>query len=59
MVYPLDKNIEWLSGFDDMTPYTFGKERVYHSFCSICGTNVRGKSTDSKFFPDSTAINVR
>jgi hypothetical protein len=38
MVYPLETNITWISGKDDMTSYAFGKERIAHSFCPTCGT---------------------
>lgn len=38
MVYPLETNITWISGKDDMTSYVFGKERIAHSFCPTCGT---------------------
>ncbi|KIW99923.1 uncharacterized protein Z518_10851 [Rhinocladiella mackenziei CBS 650.93] len=59
MVYPLESNITWISGFNDLTTYTFGKERIAHSFCSICGTSIGGKSTDPNFFADNRAVNVR
>ncbi|OQV03014.1 hypothetical protein CLAIMM_08115 isoform 2 [Cladophialophora immunda] len=59
MVYPLESNITWLSGFDELTTYTFGKERIAHSFCSTCGTSIGGKSTDPNFFADNRALNVR
>jgi hypothetical protein len=58
MVYPLDANITWHSGFDSMTTYTFGKEKIAHSFCSTCGTSIGGKSTDATFFADNRAMNV-
>lgn len=58
MVYPLETNITWVSGFDSMTSYTFGKERIAHTFCSTCGTSVGGKSTDPNFFADNRAVNV-
>jgi hypothetical protein len=59
MVYPLDTNITWHKGQNSMTSYTFGKERVAHSFCPVCGTSVGGKSTDPNFFADHRAVNVR
>jgi len=59
MVYPLESNISWISGYDDMTTYTFGKEIIAHSFCSACGTSIGGKSTDPNFFADNRAVNVR
>ena len=58
MVYPLESNITWISGFDDLTTYTFGKERIAHSFCPVCGTSIGGKSTDPNFFADNRAVNV-
>ena len=58
MVYPLESNITWHSGFDDLTTYTFGKGVIAHTFCSICGTSIGGKSTDPNFFADNRALNV-
>lgn len=58
MVYPLETNITWVSGKDDMTSYSFGPERIAHSFCPTCGTSVSGKSTDPNFFADNRAVNV-
>ncbi|KAI1614895.1 Mss4-like protein [Exophiala viscosa] len=59
MVYPLDSNIDWISGFDEMTTYSFGKERIHHTFCPTCGTSIGGKSSDPNFFADNRALNVR
>lgn len=58
MVYPLESNITWASGFDTMTTYTFGPERIAHSFCSTCGTSMCAKSTDPNFFANNRAMNV-
>lgn len=58
MVYPLETNINWISGKDNMTSYSFGPERIAHSFCPTCGTSVSGKSTDPNFFADNRAVNV-
>jgi hypothetical protein len=58
MVYPLESNITWVSGFDDMTTYTFGQEKIAHSFCSTCGTSIGGKSTDPTFYSENRALNV-
>jgi hypothetical protein len=58
MVYPLESNITWHSGFDSMTTYTFGREKIAHTFCSTCGTSIGGKSTDPKFFSENRALNV-
>ena len=52
MVYPLESNITWLSGFDSMTTYNFAKEMIAHSFCSA------GKSTDPNFFSENWAVKV-
>jgi hypothetical protein len=43
MIYPLETNITWLSGFQEMTEYKFGMERVKHSFCGNCGTAIGAK----------------
>ena len=59
MVYPLESNITWHSGRDNMTSYTFGQKRIAHTFCTVCGTSIGGKSTDPNFFADNRALNVR
>jgi hypothetical protein len=59
MVYPLERHVTWHSGKDDLTTYTFGKERIDHSFCSVCGTSVCAMSNDPNYFADNRAINVR
>ncbi len=59
MVYPLETNITWHSGKDNMTSDTFGQERVAHTFCTVCGTSIGGKSTDPNSFADHRAVNVR
>lgn len=59
MVYPLESNITWVQGLESMTSYTFGKNRIAHTFCSTCGTSIGGKSTDPNFFGDNRAVNVR
>jgi len=59
MVYPLETNITWHSGFDSMTTYTFGKQKIAHSFCPTCGTSIGGKSTDPTFYSENRAVNVR
>jgi len=59
MVYPLESNVIWHSGYDDLTTYTFGSERINHSFCSVCGTSICAMSNDPNFFADNRAINVR
>ncbi|EXJ92363.1 hypothetical protein A1O3_00913, partial [Capronia epimyces CBS 606.96] len=58
MVYPLESNISWESGLDEMTTYTFGQKRIAHTFCPTCGTSIGGKSTHANFFGDNRAINV-
>ncbi|RMZ76869.1 hypothetical protein DV738_g4678, partial [Chaetothyriales sp. CBS 135597] len=59
MIYPLESNITWFSGKDEMTNYTFGPKRIAHSFCPTCGTSIGGKSLDPNFFANNRAINVR
>jgi len=59
MVYPLESNVTWHSGFDDLTVYNFGPEKIDHSFCSVCGTSICAMSNDPNFFADNRAINVR
>ena len=59
MVYPLESNVTWHAGKDNMTSYTFGPEKIAHFFCSNCGTSIGAKSTDPNFFADHRAVNVR
>lgn len=59
MVYPLESQITWHSGRDDMTGYTFGPTRITHSFCPRCGTSIGGKSNEPGAFKDNRALNVR
>lgn len=58
MVYPLESQITWHSGKDEMAGYTFGPARITHSFCPVCGTSIGGKSNDPNFFANNRAINV-
>lgn len=58
MVYPLESQITWHSGRDEMTSYNFGPARITHHFCPRCGTSVGGKSNDPNFFKDNRALNV-
>ena len=58
VVFPRETDYTWLSGFDDMRVYKFGKQRLAHSFCPTCGINICGKSTDPNIFADFRAINV-
>lgn len=58
MVYPLESQITWHSGRDDMTGYTFGPARIMHSFCPVCGTSIGGKSNEAGFFANHRALNV-
>ena len=55
----METNVEWISGKDDMTKYTFGQERVGHYFCGTCGTSMGAKSTDPNFFSANRAVNIR
>jgi len=59
MVYPLESNVTFQSGFNEMTTYRFGPEKIDHSFCSVCGTSICAMSNDPNFFADNRAINVR
>lgn len=56
-VYPLESQITWHSGRDEMTGYTFGPARIKHSFCPTCGTSIGGKSTEGAF-ANNRALNV-
>lgn len=58
MVYPLESNITWIRGKDEMTQYTFGPARIAHTFCNVCGTSIGGKSNDPNFFQNNRALNV-
>ncbi|KAK0622728.1 Mss4-like protein [Immersiella caudata] len=39
-IYPNRKDIEWLSGWDEMKNYRFGSKNRDHKFCGICGSSV-------------------
>ena len=59
MIYPLSSDFVWSAGGPDgMTAYRFGKHRVGHLFCGVCGTSVGGKTDQSDKFGDKFAINV-
>lgn len=58
MVYPLESQITWHSGKDEMVNYTFGPARIAHQFCGRCGTSIGGKSNEKGFFENNRAINV-
>ncbi len=53
-----DENFKLLSGSDAITDYQFGKKKLHHSFCKVCGIGVfgRGKAPDGAL---TRAINVR
>lgn len=57
MVYPLESQITWHSGLDELTPYTFGPARITHTFCPDCGTSIGGKSNEQTF-AKHRALNV-
>jgi len=59
MVYPLESNITWQRGLENMKTYNFGSGRIDHTFCPDCGTSIGGKSNDPSFFADNRALNVR
>lgn len=58
MVYPLESQITWYSGLEDMVGYTFGPARITHSFCPVCGTSIGGKSNEQNAFGKYRALNV-
>lgn len=58
MVYPLESQITWHTGFNEMVPYTFGPNRITHSFCSVCGTSIGGKTNAQDAFGKYRALNV-
>ena len=39
-VYPLRKDIEWHSGFEELGSYRFASETRAHKFCRTCGTSL-------------------
>ncbi|OCK83050.1 hypothetical protein K432DRAFT_197851 [Lepidopterella palustris CBS 459.81] len=58
-IYVPIADIKFESGEDAMTSYKFGKERIAHQFCPVCGTSLFGKCVDPTFFPGMVAVNVR
>ena len=59
MIYPLETNITWHAGKDNMTSYTFNLLKVAHFFCPNCGTSIGARSTDPNLYADQMAVNVR
>ena len=39
-VYPLQKNVVWESGYDELGKYEFGSKTRTHLFCKQCGTSI-------------------
>ncbi|KAL8772421.1 MAG: hypothetical protein Q9209_002372 [Squamulea sp. 1 TL-2023] len=63
-IYPDDyeKDIEWISGKDDLTEYEYGPCERSHKFCPKCGSSVAlfnwfGKNSENK--APKIGINVR
>ncbi|MBK7862256.1 MAG: GFA family protein [Archangiaceae bacterium] len=54
---PADK-LKMLTGSDRLTDYQFGKKRIHHTFCSVCGVRpfAHGVAPDGS---PSAMVNVR
>lgn len=51
-------NLHLLTPEADISTYTFGKQRIKHRFCAICGIHPFGEATDPEG-KNMAAINVR
>ena len=40
LVYPSVAEVEWLSGYDTLKDYRFGKKRFDQKFCLNCGSSI-------------------
>lgn len=40
MIFAERKDIEWISGWDEMRSYSFATEKKVHRFCGNCGSSV-------------------
>jgi len=60
-VYPLRKNVNFQSGFEDLGSYRFGTETRAHKFCKTCGTSlmIDFDKTESTELRNQVAVNVR
>lgn len=40
MIFAERKDIDWISGWDEMRSYSFATEKKVHRFCGTCGSSV-------------------
>lgn len=43
-VHPLEENVTWTRGVEDLSKYQFGNKNVEHLFCKKCGSIVGSNS---------------
>ncbi|KAK1751196.1 Mss4-like protein [Echria macrotheca] len=58
-IYPNRDSIEWISGWDDMKNYRFGRRDRDHKFCGVCGSSVCIDFLGNWEVGDVIALNVR
>lgn len=60
VAYPLEEDVVFASGADEMTEYRFGGKRKPHRFCPVCGTSVLVHFGESGFVEERglVAVNV-
>ncbi len=59
-VYPLRKDVEWQSGFDELGSYRFAGQTRAHKFCKTCGTSlIIDFDKVDESFRQHVALNVR
>ncbi|KAK4450879.1 Mss4-like protein [Podospora aff. communis PSN243] len=58
-IYPNRKDVEWLSGWDEMKNYRFGSKNRDHKFCGVCGSSVCIDFLGNWHVGDVIGVNVR
>lgn len=57
-IYPDRKDIQWLSGWDEMRNYRFGSRNRDHKLSGNCGSSVCINCLENWDVGDVTALNV-
>lgn len=54
-----DSDFKLISGADVLTDYQFGKKKIHHTFCSICGVTAFASGSRPDNGAPVKAVNVR